>query len=308
MITEQITLVLGAGAGVPYGFPTGTALFKDIYNNFGLGDYKSYCIEKSIIKPPEDLFDAFKKSLYFSGHLSIDAFLEHHPEFHTIGRLAIAHCLILCEISVNIYSLEKIESHWYRYLFSKLNAKYDAFGDNNLSIITFNYDRSIEFFLFNALKHLSSNKPDKEIAEKLNCIPIIHVHGKLGNLPWQEGNSREFSAKRDPRKVAIASKDIKILSETDKKTKEFEDAFEILQNSKQIFFLGFGYNNTSLERLGMREINKTKGKAISAKKIIGTAYGMGRAEAIMLKNQWHIETYGDIDDVYSFLKNHVLVW
>jgi hypothetical protein len=46
----------------------------------------------------------------------------------------------------------------------------------------FNYDRSLEHFLFTALKY-SSGKSDDECAGKLKTIPIIHLHGDLGALP-----------------------------------------------------------------------------------------------------------------------------
>jgi len=32
---------------------------------------------------------------------------------------------------------------WYEYLFGKLKATFEEFGQNKLSVITFNYDRSL---------------------------------------------------------------------------------------------------------------------------------------------------------------------
>ena len=45
-----------------------------------------------------------------------------------------------------------MEAYWYVYLFNQLGARKDDFNKNRISIITYNYDRSLEYFLFVALK------------------------------------------------------------------------------------------------------------------------------------------------------------
>ncbi|MGH7216991.1 MAG: hypothetical protein ACREIG_07135, partial [Nitrospiraceae bacterium] len=57
-----------------------------------------------------------------------------------------------------------------------------TFHENKLSLITFNYDRSLEFYLHRAIKRLW-DLDDNEAAEVLKAVPIIHIHGKIDALP-----------------------------------------------------------------------------------------------------------------------------
>ena len=53
------------------------------------------------------------------------------------------------------------------------------FEDNPLSVITFNYDRSLEAFFFRALQNLFGLPPDAA-EDRRRMIKIIHVYGDLG--------------------------------------------------------------------------------------------------------------------------------
>ena len=64
------------------------------------------------------------------------------------------------------------------------------FGDKSL-IIDFNYDRSLEHYLFTSLRSLHGRSVD-ECLEKLAKVPIIHVYGQLGTIPYPQPGSREY--------------------------------------------------------------------------------------------------------------------
>ena len=86
---------------------------------------------------------SFSQELHYS-RISVDAFLEHRPEYLQIGKLSIALCIMAHEHEKKLFNAQR---NWYDYLRIKLNSSFDEFGDNKLSIITFNYDRSIEHYL-----------------------------------------------------------------------------------------------------------------------------------------------------------------
>ena len=65
------------------------------------------------------------------------------------------------------------------YLAGKLDSTFEEFGNNKLSIVTFNYDRSLEHYLLNSLMTLHGKTRD-ECAQALKKIPIVHVYGQLG--------------------------------------------------------------------------------------------------------------------------------
>jgi len=98
----------------------------------------------------------FRNSLERSGRSSVDAFLEHRTEFLEVGKAAIAALLLPCEKEESLFDLNR-DSRWYEYLFQKLNAGFEDFANNRIAFITFNYDRSLEFYLFTALKHAYGN-------------------------------------------------------------------------------------------------------------------------------------------------------
>jgi len=60
------------------------------------------------------------------------------------------------------------------------------FHRNNVSFITFNYDRSLEHFLFESLRYSFSEIPKDEIINEVKQIKIIHIYDKVAPLPWQD--------------------------------------------------------------------------------------------------------------------------
>ena len=174
MITTPTVLVLGAGASCPYGFPTAKELKNRICEVFSNPDVIRRLAEG--LERSRDQFVEFRESFWRSGTSSVDAFLEGRPEFLDVGKLAIAYCLIPFENEADLYRPPTDDGDWYLYLSERLNASFDEFENNKLSIITFNYDRSLEHHLFNSLRNWHGRSVD-ECIEKLAKVPIIHVYG-----------------------------------------------------------------------------------------------------------------------------------
>ncbi len=159
MITTPTVLVLGAGASYPYGFPTGVDLKRLICEQFSttraVASQLLGCLNPEGTKFAPDEFSKFREAFLKSGQPSVDAFLERRPEFLDVGKLAIAFCLMPFEKEENLYYPDPSRGgDWYEYLSVKLNSSFEEFGQNKLSIITFNYDRSLEQYLLNSLINL----------------------------------------------------------------------------------------------------------------------------------------------------------
>ncbi len=56
---------------------------------------------------------------------------------------------------------------------------------NKLTVITFNYDRSLEFYLFRSLKS-KFDKHDADTADVFEEIKIKHVYGRLAPFYWEQ--------------------------------------------------------------------------------------------------------------------------
>jgi hypothetical protein len=264
MIEAPTVFILGAGASMPYGFPSGSQLVGWICQNPPAG-FDDYLTRK------------FVDDLRESDQLSVDAFLEHRPEFLEIGKFAIATRLIQSERHENLFP----QKDWYSHLLNRMDAPFADFGNNRVGFITFNYDRSLEHYLFTALCK-RYGKSSEEVGKLLRGILFIHVHGQLGYLPWQNckaGETREYHPECSPEKVDIARRGIKVISEDMEKTPEFDKARELMEAASKIFFLGFGYHPVNMKRL---KVPFADGIAVC-----GTCYGMTEAEKdiVLLRNR-----------------------
>ena len=155
-----------------------------------------------------DYIQQFAKDLWDSQLSSIDDFLSYRKEYSLIGKLCILFVLSMYEDAkrfspnFNIPSGTYAPGHepvgewnypkwgWYKYLWERLQegtgGDFENLKQNNLSIITFNYDRSLEHFLFTAMKSAyGSQVQEPDCADFFINIPVKHVYGELGVLPWK---------------------------------------------------------------------------------------------------------------------------
>jgi len=275
MIKTKTLFILGAGASVPFEYPSGIKLRENILSGgmnpkiieSFLPDYDNYDqdeddrIEKDIHL--EEFISAFSRS----GVYSIDLFLENRPDFMGVGKRAIAAYLISCEIDKN---LRRSKDNWYMYLFNRLKSSFEDFDKNKISFITFNYDRSLEYFLFEALRNLFK-RDERLCAEKINKIPIVHLYGKLDSFPWQNAkNGFPYDdSKFIKERIHQAIYNIRIMDDVKEyeETEAFKSAYKLISNAEQIFLLGFGFDKINLERLKVEQIQE---KTL----IYGTAKGI----------------------------------
>jgi len=267
MISTPTTFVLGAGASSSFGFPTGLKLRTDIISRL-----RSEPIIQTLkeLNFSADDISNFRDAFLQSGKVSVDAFLEHRTEYLEIGKAAIAEALIGHEHPAKPY---EDGNNWLMSLYKLMNAAFDEFGNNKVSFVTFNYDRLLEYFLFNSLNH-TYGKDQEDCRMALKNIPIIHLHGRMGFLPWQSNDdTRPYSSTINVDAIKVCMKNIKIIHEdiSDGRDKDFENAKRCIKQSERVYFLGFGYDETNMERLGVRDI--PPGKAL------GTAYHIQGAAA-----------------------------
>ena len=166
-----------------------------------------------------------------------------------IGKAVIA--AVLCRFETN-ETLFSYKDNWLRYIYNNLNTTFDDFGENKLSVVTFNYDRTVEHFLFQSLLY-TYNKRTAACTEAMRQIPIIHLHGRLGNLAWQGPAARSYGQPLDAEGFRACKEGIKIIHEdiTDGRDKDFLLAKNLMQSGKGIVFMGFGYYRINMDRLGI---------------------------------------------------------
>lgn len=238
MLPKRTCLLLGAGASKHLGFPLGDELRKMMLDElFEQKDKKHKDLPEDFHRGDEDLA-AFYDKLAHGGWNSPDAFLEQHQEFVQTGKYLICKCLSKFEKPEYLIH----EGGWYDRLVSSIHV--DAprmLKENNLSIVTFNYDRSIDFKLHMYIQHRFGMSSDEALQMLTDSIPIVHVHGMLGEYPkWDYGNISS---------VWERGQNIKIISEIGEGSAEFQRASKLLNDAERVVVFGFGFAPDNVRRL-----------------------------------------------------------
>ncbi|MEE4354131.1 MAG: hypothetical protein V2J25_14820, partial [Desulfatiglans sp.] len=124
----------------------------------------------------------FADDLAKSGYSSVDAFLENKQEWLDVGKAAIALQMLRAESECKhrLFPPKQPSDHWYETLWTHLSApSWRGFKSNPISIVTFNYDRSLEHYLVTVACNRYGIRPHTAL-RGITQFPILHVHGDLG--------------------------------------------------------------------------------------------------------------------------------
>jgi len=252
-IETKTLLIVGAGTSVPYGYPTGLTLREELCN-----PHKLVNLQNEVNSARLKLFCRYFEA---SQLYSIDAFLAKRGDdqiensndrisadymsfgtYADCGKLAIAHQLIERENSENLIRTK--EDHWLQYLWNLMGDVPKAeFQNNQLKIVSFNYDRVIEQYFQTVLEN-SYGIDYKEASELRKAIEIIHVYGNLQDL-----DVRAYGAK--PANLTDVADCIRVIPEArDANGVLFKKAKELIVWADKICFIGFGFDSTNVRRLG----------------------------------------------------------
>lgn len=282
-LDRKTCLVLGAGASAYAGFPLGTQLREEIFlflRNGELLKNSGLLVAENVT--PKDLIADFYSAFLNSNMYSIDSFLARRPEYIEIGKKTIAAILLGKEDDGLLLQDNGREDNWYRYLLNCVAAEnWEELDLSGLSVVTFNYDRSLERFLTVAISN-SYNKTIVEASEKVKAIDIVHVYGSLGATFLDEPTYLPYDGVASPEKVTIAAGMIQIIREGRDDAPTLQKAKHLLKQADAIGFLGFGYDSTNLQRLDTentcKEFVQRQG-GILGRTIISTCLGLKIAEA-----------------------------
>jgi len=283
---------------MPFGFPSGPQLKAEIVRRLESPGDTMRAIATQL-RFSEDHISQFRDALKHSGKRSVDAFLEHRKEFLEIGKVATACELLSHEFQSALFGPG--ENNWYEYFFNKLNTRFEEFDNNHVSVITFNYDRTLEYYLVTALEN-SYGKSRGACFEMLTAIPIVHLYGQLGPLPQEVGSGVAFGMGLNPKTVRAAADGIQIIHETIT-AERFERAHQFLGKAERICFVGFGYDETNLDRLLQPEQNVLV-------KVVGSALGLTPGETQFVRNVFSKHRFNDVSldvecgEALAFLRYH----
>lgn len=309
MINKPTVLILGAGASMHLGFPSGIGLRDEICAGLHIPAGPLYEDLQKLGFSDENQRD-FGNQLTKSGKESVDRFLEHRREFLEIGKAAMASVLIRNEDDGALLRFGAGSHHWYEHMYNRIFPSFEPISEGLLSIITFNYDRSLERYLLSAL-YYSSGQSIGNAAEVLKSIRILHVHGHLGQLPELGEGGREYSSDNSLDELKVAIEGIRIIHEIEDDDDSFRWAKRKLRVAHTIYFIGFGYDPTNLKRLGFPEISVEE----KDKRICGSAHGFTQREMDLVKpllfsDTNHQKSSVTLERIFgeslSFIREHAL--
>lgn len=316
-----LLFVLGAGASHSYGFPTGSQLMEimgqELTNNGGTTFYNTICNEFGSEKVRE-----VGKTIIYSPLQSIDRLIANHgndKEFVRIGKLTIALVINRYEDEAVLFEKHKqgkSKESWYGYLFNKMfdlckNDPRKIF-DLPISFVTYNYDRSLEQFIFKSLRYSFplSDQEAIDIAFKFISERIFHIHGDLGSI-FGIGYQNHDSNFQTINKMAEG---IRIVHEGND-NHLLENVSNIIRQTRRIYFLGFGYSSDNLDKLWFPKDGNRNGQYQFH--LFGSRYGIKFAEINDIRSKFSARNM-DIDfhesvqqipawdlDVYNYIRNFV---
>lgn len=306
MIEEPTVFILGAGASVPYNYPTGDGLKQFIVSNFGNDFMQSFrrVDEIGIFTSEWQIkIDAFEKALAGSSG-SIDLFLSRRPRFLELGKLAILYSIFHFESSAKFgWDSNQNEGDWYTFLYDQMAGTFrepglPSLNSNSISFVTFNYDRSLEEFLFRTTISSFGEEFQSEIIDQLKKIDVLHVYGQIAKPIWEYPGdvSRSDSTKADPLhfldgpdafsnnpgriRESAKSRIFVVGEERNKYQEHIGQIRQKIENSRRIFFLGFSYAAENMSVLGFPQIRT------SDHKIFGTTIGLTTHEVQNIEDRY----------------------
>jgi hypothetical protein len=243
MIKSRTTLILGAGASAPYGFPIGSALRDQLL----LTDQEFVTWTRNVGRDGDEWLRV-QSILHDFQPESIDDFLRMYGEHADLVKMAIARQLSKFE-SVKAHVNVANADPWYRTLLDEVLGNDVRLGGGMLSIVTFNYDLSLEAYLVTTLMARHRITRDEAIAA-LSALQIQHIYGDLGPTQLTHGHGREYLPFANIADLQVAANGISTCFEP-KSRDAVMKARKLIEQSSNVLFLGFAYSHENLKRLDL---------------------------------------------------------
>lgn len=264
-------LVLGAGASTHLGYPLGSGLVEQIKGNSGNEGCAAFKQLRDMGFGRGEILE-FHSALASQAPRSIDDFLSIHQESLVLGRAAIAQVLIGHEDPIKLVARD----NWYWQLGWYFRESF-RINEHPPAIVTFNYDRSLDKFIHDAIKGIFPNS----FEYYRRFIRILHVHGRLGYLDSDgvDGFVRRYGCDSvTPEQILKSAEGIRVMPElSDDYGYDMKCAQQVIANAKKVLFLGFSYHEQNLVRLRV-EAEDPSALFKEDVQFLGTSVGMTPAD------------------------------
>lgn len=298
MIRSPTLFVLGAGASQPYGFPLGSELRHLICESEHEGNSLAQAVRQCRFFNQTDIRDL---AMNFRGSSinSIDAYLARHSQFVEVGKQLIAAAIFEKESPIKFRNCGS--DHWYQLLWNEM--LYDvndgaSLRQNKVRFISFNYDRSLEYFFHHSTKH-TFRVADATAFEYWSHLKILHVYGSVGDIystdPARSQSARPYGDRNSAPSIATAATGINIIPDSRDDAEEFVTARKWFNWAERVFILGFGFDPKNCQRLNFASVLRSRREDGKSRPFITTSVlgledpEIARAQDLLLGSEgtWH---------------------
>lgn len=322
-IPKSLVLIIGAGASKEVNLPVGSELISQIARslNFQTNNYSvsvgdgDDTIYNSIVqlanqnKANSALATNLNPYMKASKHIaaamplapSIDNFINSHQAddmIATCGKLAIAACILKAENKSTLYvdpsntynklDITKTTDTWFAAFFKLLtnDCRISDLPDrlSKVSIISFNYDRCVEHYLFHTIQ-IYYGISREEASTALSHLDIYHPYGTVGKLPWQSPSEGiDFGATPTSLQLIAVSKQLQTFTEgIDISKSDILNIRNTVMNAHRIAFLGFAFHKLNLKLLFSDA--EYSASSFHQKTIHATAHGISLSDVQEIINE-----------------------
>ncbi|MCL6251341.1 hypothetical protein M3P36_09850 [Altererythrobacter sp. KTW20L] len=280
MIRTKTTLVIGPGAGLEIELPDKRELLGKIAAGFDFARLGSELQTRDMVMLARH-FDKFARQmgatrdkLMEAGQkirvsakvgTAIDAVLEQHntdPLVMAAGKLAIVYLTLQAEARSPLMVEPRDagdlplrgQENWLfqlgRLITSGVPRNQADKAFENLSIINFGYDRSIQHYLpfvVSMAFGMTLGEARAMVGARLN---VIHPFGRVGRLPWEPGEGPDVEwGNEEPWNLHNLVKEIVTASERLRNRQYVTAMHGAIAGSKKIVFLGFDFDPQTIDFL-----------------------------------------------------------
>ena len=284
--SKSLVLIVGAGGSKEVDLPLGSELKSSIaraldirYKNGqdrvsgdGMIDSAFRSLAQELPFPRNNDINPFLHSAQRVAEampqaISIDNFIDSHrgdEDIALCGKLAIVRVILDAERKSKLYvnrnniynkiRFTEVENTWFNAFFQLLteNCHRDDLADrfSKVAIVTFNYDRCVEHYLYQGLQNYYGIRAD-EAKQTLESLEIYHPYGTVGQLDWQlPYGGISFGGDIDPQKLLRLASGIRTFTEgIDPKLGESDAIRNVLAQAERLVFLGFAFHKLNIELL-----------------------------------------------------------
>ena len=276
MFSQPIVFVVGAGASAEFGMPTGAEMNARIAQalNFNTAPNRTVIGDRAVFDMLAIRFGTeFKKYHAAATELAvrigefdfIDEALQWFsatPEIVLIGKVEIVRQILLSERGGCLFNAQNpelirsdnYEQTWLPSFLSmamgslKKEQAREAF--RNVTIINFNYDRTIEHFLVSRLR-TNFNLDSNEASGVISNLKMVRPYGSIGPLPWRERGGVPFGAeiKTDYERLFALSGNVRTFTEQNLSDDLRGEITSAINAARTVVFLGFGFHQQNVALL-----------------------------------------------------------